>query len=165
MHSGPCTERSLLDQSGKGNKQMQTRRINAECDPCSFAVSPEPSSSRSLPQRLPVSRDMWAKLSHALKPKQPQDDSDAKSPSEVPARLLEQHPNQSVFHRAPQSSGPPTSPPRTSRIAMFKRLTKGEDLPQRTPPLPKKPLGLSQYRSMSGPTQGHGAFLRPFLVA
>ncbi|KAF8172754.1 hypothetical protein K438DRAFT_1728681 [Mycena galopus ATCC 62051] len=79
---------------------------------------------------------MWAKLSHALKPKQAHDDSDqANSHGEVLAGVLEQHPNLSVFHHSPEQPqpSPPPSPSRSGRMNMFKRHTKGYDESQRAP--------------------------------
>ncbi|KAF7373510.1 hypothetical protein MSAN_00561200 [Mycena sanguinolenta] len=81
---------------------------------------------------------MWAKLSHALKPKQAQDESEANSHGEVLAGVLEQHPNLSVFHQSSEHPSPPPSPSK-SRMNMFKRHTKGYDESQRAPSPMKLP--------------------------
>ncbi|KAJ7730391.1 hypothetical protein DFH07DRAFT_993983 [Mycena maculata] len=82
---------------------------------------------------------MWAKLSSALKPKQAHDENDSNLHGDVMSGVLEQHPNLSVFHPAPES--PPPSPSK-SRMGMFKRHTKGYDESSRAPSpmklLPKK---------------------------
>ncbi|KAJ7353369.1 hypothetical protein DFH08DRAFT_987672 [Mycena albidolilacea] len=86
--------------------------------------------------------DMWAKLSHALKPKQAHDESDANFPGEVMAGVLEQHPNLSIFQQSSEQPSPPPSPSKSGRMAMFKRHTKGYDESQRAPSplklIPKK---------------------------
>ncbi|KAJ6463408.1 hypothetical protein C8R45DRAFT_911574 [Mycena sanguinolenta] len=81
---------------------------------------------------------MWAKLSHALKPKQAQDEPEANSHGEVLAGVLEQHPNLSVFHQSSEHPSPPPSPSK-SRMNMFKRHTKGYDESQRAPSPMKLP--------------------------
>ncbi|KAJ7686798.1 hypothetical protein B0H17DRAFT_704132 [Mycena rosella] len=89
---------------------------------------------------------MWAKLSHALKPKQAQDESDANSHGDVMSSVFEQHPNLSVFHNPPESHphspSPPPSPSKSSRMGLFKRHTKGHDESQRAPSPMKMPIGL-----------------------
>ncbi|KAJ7146055.1 hypothetical protein C8R44DRAFT_690289 [Mycena epipterygia] len=88
---------------------------------------------------------MWAKLSHALKPKQAHDESDTNSHGDVMSSVFEQHPNLSVFHSTteprPTSPSPPPSPSK-SRMGMFKRHTKGHDESLRAPSPMKLPIGL-----------------------
>ncbi|KAJ7431233.1 hypothetical protein FB451DRAFT_436193 [Mycena latifolia] len=89
---------------------------------------------------------MWAKLSHVLKPKQANDESETHSHGDVMSSVFEQHPNLSVFHNAPEphphSPSPPPSPSKSSRMGLFKRHTKGHDESQRAPSPMKLPIGL-----------------------
>ncbi|KAJ6520593.1 hypothetical protein DFH09DRAFT_1251237 [Mycena vulgaris] len=83
---------------------------------------------------------MWAKLSHALKPKQAQDESDTNSHGDVMSSVFEQHPNLSVFHNAPEPHpSPPPSPSKSSRMGLFKRH-KDHDESQRAPSPMKLPI-------------------------
>ncbi|KAF7326631.1 hypothetical protein MVEN_02599900 [Mycena venus] len=105
---------------------------------------------------------MWAKLSHALKPKQAHDDSDANSHGEVLAGVLEQHPNLSVFHHPSENPSPPPSPSKSSRMGMFKRHTKGYDESQRAPSPMKLPLGIPKKVKSTFGMHGNGAFFGAF---
>ncbi|KAJ7222558.1 hypothetical protein GGX14DRAFT_429090 [Mycena pura] len=89
---------------------------------------------------------MWARLSHALKPRQAHEESATASHADVMSNVYEQHPNLSVFHNSmdPQPS-PPPSPSKSGRLGMFKRHTKNQDESMRAsspmkklPSLPKK---------------------------
>ncbi|KAJ7452151.1 hypothetical protein B0H11DRAFT_302820 [Mycena galericulata] len=91
---------------------------------------------------------MWAKLSHALKPKQAHDEpessvhSNSHSHGDVMSSVFEQHPNLSVFHNPPTSPSPPPSPSKSTRMGMFKRHPKGHDESARAPSPMKMPIGL-----------------------
>ncbi|KAJ7270754.1 hypothetical protein B0H12DRAFT_1320206 [Mycena haematopus] len=100
---------------------------------------------------------MWAKLSHALKPKQMHDESEANSHGEVLAGVLEQHPNLSVFQQSPEHPSPPPSPSKGSRMAMFKRHTKGYDESQRAPSPMKLPIGIPKKVKTTFGIQGNAS--------
>ncbi|KAJ7602487.1 hypothetical protein DFH06DRAFT_1488666 [Mycena polygramma] len=85
---------------------------------------------------------MWAKLSHALKPKATQDESDNNSHGgDVMASVYEQHPNLSVFHHPPEHPSPPPSPSKSGRMSMFKRH-KDHDESSRAPSPMKLPSSI-----------------------
>ncbi|KAJ6630157.1 hypothetical protein B0H10DRAFT_2208272 [Mycena sp. CBHHK59/15] len=104
---------------------------------------------------------MWAKLSHALKPKQAHDDSDTNSHGDVMTSVFEQHPNLSVFHNTSEppllSPSPPPSPSKGSRRGMFKRQTKGhrDDDSLRAPSPMKLPIGLPKKVKSAFGTHEH----------
>lgn len=95
---------------------------------------------------------MWSKISNALKPRHAHEDEPSSSQADVMSKVLEQHPNMSVFQNSGELSAPklppttPDSPSKLSRRGMFKRISKmppkddGESLREESPAIgmPKK---------------------------
>ncbi|RDB23432.1 Calcium-binding and coiled-coil domain-containing protein 1 [Hypsizygus marmoreus] len=72
---------------------------------------------------------MWSKLSNVLKSKQTHDGAEqSSSQGDVMSRVLDQHPNLSVFHSATDqimpTPSPPSSPSKHGRRGMFKRMSR-----------------------------------------
>ncbi|KAJ7160942.1 hypothetical protein C8R46DRAFT_1177737 [Mycena filopes] len=95
---------------------------------------------------------MWAKLSHALKPRAHDDPEANSGTGDVMSSVFEQHPNLSVFHHAPEHPSPPPSPSK-SRMAMFKR--KGHDESSRAPSPMKLPIGIPKKVKSTFGMQGN----------
>ncbi|KAJ7153555.1 hypothetical protein C8R43DRAFT_1106769 [Mycena crocata] len=104
---------------------------------------------------------MWAKLSHALKPKHANDEPEYNSQGDVMSSVLEQHPNLSVFHSAAENSAAPSPPPSPSknRMGMFKRHTKGYDESSRAPSPMKLPIGIPKKVKSAFGTHGNASQL------
>ncbi|KAJ3986960.1 hypothetical protein F5890DRAFT_906956 [Lentinula detonsa] len=91
---------------------------------------------------------MWRKLTSALKHgEQDTTTTSTVSQGDVMGKVLEQHPNLSMFHPAPQesvSASPPASPTK-SRRSMFKRASRmpsDDDGRAPSPAPPKLSLGI-----------------------
>jgi hypothetical protein len=75
---------------------------------------------------------MWSKISNALKPRhgpeEPEQTFSQSSQGDVMSRVLEQHPNLSVFQSSSDlplpGPSPPGSPSKQGKRGMFKRLSK-----------------------------------------
>ncbi|KAK0200898.1 hypothetical protein DFS33DRAFT_1479329 [Desarmillaria ectypa] len=75
---------------------------------------------------------MWSKITNALKYRLSNDDQDSSfHQTDVMSRVLEQHPNMSVFHGEADTSipvpSPPASPSKNGRLSIFRRTNKGKD--------------------------------------
>ncbi|KAK0189671.1 hypothetical protein F5146DRAFT_982194 [Armillaria mellea] len=91
---------------------------------------------------------MWSKITSALKYRS-NDDQDSFHQTDVMSRVLEQHPNMSVFHGEADTSiptsSPPVSPSKNGRRSIFRRTNKGKDDDSIRAPSPSPlALGLSK---------------------
>ncbi|KAG7447351.1 uncharacterized protein BT62DRAFT_948399 [Guyanagaster necrorhizus] len=96
---------------------------------------------------------MWSKITNALKYRPSNDDqSSSFHQSDVISRVLEQHPNMSVFHGEAETSipvpSPPASPSKNGRRSIFRRTNKGKDDDSIRAPSPSPlALGLPKVKS------------------
>ncbi|KAK0236935.1 hypothetical protein EDD85DRAFT_907765 [Armillaria nabsnona] len=74
---------------------------------------------------------MWSKITSALKYRSNDDQDSSFYQADVMSRVLEQHPNMSVFHGEADTSipvpSPPASPSKNGRRSIFRRTNKGKD--------------------------------------
>ncbi|KAK0476083.1 hypothetical protein IW261DRAFT_1567357 [Armillaria novae-zelandiae] len=74
---------------------------------------------------------MWSKITSALKYRSNDDQDSSFHQTDVMSRVLEQHPNMSVFHGEADTSfpapSPPASPSKNGRRSIFRRTNKGND--------------------------------------
>ncbi|KAK0433651.1 hypothetical protein EV421DRAFT_2088558 [Armillaria borealis] len=74
---------------------------------------------------------MWSKITSALKYRSNDDQDSSFHQTDVMSRVLEQHPNMSVFHGEADTSipvpSPPASPSKNGRRSIFRRTNRGKD--------------------------------------
>ncbi|KAK0497653.1 hypothetical protein EDD18DRAFT_1351422 [Armillaria luteobubalina] len=74
---------------------------------------------------------MWSTITSALKYRSNDDQDSSFNQTDVMSRVLEQHPNMSVFHGEADTSFPASSPPafpsKNGRRSIFRRTNKGKD--------------------------------------